>query len=261
MAETASTNESTLDQAKQTVADLASDATTTVKQLASGNGFTSSTPASTTFGSSGTRKVHLFGRTSSVHDILGSGPVADLLMWKKWKESALILGGSIIIWILFEKSGYTLLTLLANVAMILVTVLFGWAQVAGVLNRAPPRLPELELSEDLVQNTARVVRIEVNKALAVTHDIALGKDFRQFAKVLCGFFLLSYVGSWFNFLTLLLIVIILAFTVPYVYEKYEDLFDEHGQVALDKAGSAYKVVQDKVLSKFPKAAPKEKKVQ
>jgi len=52
------------------------------------------------------------------------------------------------------------------------------------LYRAPPPLPELSLSEDFVLSTASSVRLELNKALAIAHDVALGKDFKLFLKVL-----------------------------------------------------------------------------
>jgi hypothetical protein len=51
------------------------------------------------------------------------------------------------------------------------------------LHRALPPLPELSLSEDFVISTANLVRLELNKALAIAHDVALGKDFKLFLKV------------------------------------------------------------------------------
>jgi hypothetical protein len=51
------------------------------------------------------------------------------------------------------------------------------------LYRAPPPLPELSLSEDFVLSTANTVRLELNKVLAIAHDVALGKDFKLFLKV------------------------------------------------------------------------------
>ncbi len=40
------------------------------------------------------------------------------------------------------------------------------------------------MSEDFVLSTASSVRLELNKALAIAHDVALGKDFKLFLKVL-----------------------------------------------------------------------------
>ena len=51
--------------------------------------------------------------------------------------------------------------------------------------RPPPPLPELELSEEIVNSAAASMRVRINYSLAVAHDIALGKDFKLFAKVKC----------------------------------------------------------------------------
>jgi hypothetical protein len=51
------------------------------------------------------------------------------------------------------------------------------------LHRALPPLPELSLSEEFVISTANSVCLELNKALAIAHDVALGKDFKLFLKV------------------------------------------------------------------------------
>lgn len=44
-------------------------------------------------------------------------------------------------------------------------------------------LPELVLSEEMVNNAAASFRVKINYALLVAHDITLGKDFRLFFKV------------------------------------------------------------------------------
>ncbi|XP_057836821.2 reticulon-like protein B12 isoform X3 [Cryptomeria japonica] len=128
----------------------------------------------------------LFRRERSVHQIMGGG-----------KATAA--------WLLFERSGYALLSLVANVLLLLIVILFFWANSAALLKRPPPPLPELELSEEIVNSAAASMRVRINYSLAVAHDIALGKDFKLFAKVVVCLWLLSVVGSWFNFLTLIYI--------------------------------------------------------
>ena len=52
-----------------------------------------------------------------------------------------------------------------------------------LVGRNGPPVPELSLSEEFVTNIARSVRIELNKAMGVARDVALGKDFKLFLKV------------------------------------------------------------------------------
>lgn len=44
-------------------------------------------------------------------------------------------------------------------------------------------LPELVLTEEMVNNAAASFRVKVNYMLLMAHDITLGKDFRLFFKV------------------------------------------------------------------------------
>lgn len=49
--------------------------------------------------------------------------------------------------------------------------------------RQPRQLPELVLSEEMVNNAAASFRVKVNNMLMIAHDITLGKDFRLFFQV------------------------------------------------------------------------------
>lgn len=44
-------------------------------------------------------------------------------------------------------------------------------------------LPELVLTEEMINNAAASFRVKVNYMLLMAHDITLGKDFRLFFKV------------------------------------------------------------------------------
>ena len=60
---------------------------------------------------------------------------ADVLLWRKWEISTGILGVAACAWGVFERSGYTLLTLLANAALALVVITFVYAKSCGFLGR------------------------------------------------------------------------------------------------------------------------------
>jgi len=51
------------------------------------------------------------------------------------------------------------------------------------LSRQLQTLPELVLSEEMVNNAAASFRVKINNVLHMAHDITLGKDFRLFFKV------------------------------------------------------------------------------
>lgn len=206
-------------------------------------------------------KPRLFNRQKSIHQILGGGKHADVLLWRHKFMSAGIVFGSTIVWLLFEKSGYNLLTIVGNTMLILLVALFIWSNAAAFLNRSPPPLPELELSEEMVTSFASALREQINRSLAVAHDIALGKDFKRFLKVVVVLWGLSLVGGWFHFLTLIYILIVVAHTCPAVYERYEDHFDNYAKKALDGANKQYRKIDASVFAKFSRSPMKDKKAQ
>ncbi|KAK4789352.1 hypothetical protein SAY86_020671 [Trapa natans] len=58
--------------------------------------------------------------------------------------------------------------------------------VGGILvtGRQLPELPELVLSEEMVNNAATSFRLKINGLLLMAHNITLGKDFKLFFKSL-----------------------------------------------------------------------------
>jgi hypothetical protein len=61
--------------------------------------------------------------------------VADVMLWKRRHVTIGTLLGTLAAWVVFEVSGYTLLSLLSNVLLLLLTILFVWAKAAQILNR------------------------------------------------------------------------------------------------------------------------------
>ncbi|MCL7029960.1 hypothetical protein MKW94_024375 [Papaver nudicaule] len=169
----------------------------------------------------------LFGRQRTVHELLGAGFIADIILWRRQDLTSGILLMTLAVWVVFEKSGYTLLSLVSSVLLLLVVIFFVWAKSASLLGRPPPPLPELHLSEEAVNEAAAIIRCQVNAFCSVSLDIALGKDSDLFFKVAGALLLLSVIGGWTDFLTLAYTSLFLVLTVPALYEKYEDQFDKH----------------------------------
>lgn len=196
----------------------------------------------------------LFNRPS-IHDVLGGGLVADVMLWRRRNISIGILVGAAAAWILFEQSGYTFLSLAANVLFLLVTILFVWATAAALIGRPPPPLPELELSEEFVNETASSIRENINFLFRVANDIALGKDPKLFFKVAACLWLISTIGGWWDFLTLGYTTLVTFLTIPALYEKYEDHVDRYGTIVLQQLKKLYSRINDYIqyiMGRIPK---------
>uniref|UniRef100_A0A453I5B0 Reticulon-like protein n=1 Tax=Aegilops tauschii subsp. strangulata TaxID=200361 RepID=A0A453I5B0_AEGTS len=105
---------------------------------------------------------------------------ADIVLWKCKRATVGVIFGATIAWWLFEKSELSFLTICCDVLLILIVVQLIWVKISGLLNKQPRQLPELVLSEEMVNNAAASFRVKVNNMLMIAHDITLGKDFRLF---------------------------------------------------------------------------------
>ncbi|KAK4277740.1 hypothetical protein QN277_015691 [Acacia crassicarpa] len=168
------------------------------------------------------------GRKSSATSSPGSfaGSVADILLWKRWHISFGVIVVATVAWVLLEWTGLPFLTICSDVLLILIVLLFFLANYAALRNKQPPALPELVVSEEMVNNAAASIRVKINNVLLMAHDITLGKDFRIFFKVVVFLWLLSVLGSTVSFFTVAYIGTLVAFIVPVLYGKYGGFVDK-----------------------------------
>ncbi|MCL7040796.1 hypothetical protein MKW94_008213 [Papaver nudicaule] len=178
----------------------------------------------------------------SVHQFLGEGSVADVLLWEKQATSATLLVSSSIIWFLFERAGYNPLLFVSNSLLVLVVTLFFWGKSAHFLNRPPPSLPHLEISDDSMLKISSDVHVIINRVLETGHAIIVGGNMRLLLKVIVSMWLVAFIGGLFNFITLVYIGLVISLTVPALYNSYQDHID-------DKLIAAHKVISTQ-LGKF-----------
>ncbi|KAG4984439.1 hypothetical protein JHK82_029280 [Glycine max] len=197
----------------------------------------------------------------SVHRLLGEGLIADVVLWKNWRGAVAVLVSATALWYLFERAGYNFLSFVANVVLLLVVILFFWAKAANLLNRPLPPLPDLEISEETIARVADALQIWMNRALSVAHDIAIERNLLLCLQVVGVLWVISYIGSLFNFLTLIYFGVLLCLSLPVLYDKYQDQVDDRLCVIHGIIQTQYTKVHSTVLSKIPKLSNKEKKVQ
>ncbi|XP_064937311.1 reticulon-like protein B12 [Musa acuminata AAA Group] len=188
-------------------------------------------------------------RQRSVHDIFGSGIVADVILWRRKDVTIGILVGALASWVVFEAAGYTLLSLVSNVLLLLICVLFAWAKAAGILNRPPPPIPEMHLSEEMTHEAAVFVRFHMNMVLSAFNDIVQGKDSKLFYTIALWLWLISFVGGSTDILTLGYTSVVVMLTVPALYEKHEDGLDRLTKFAC-KEVRMYERIYSECLGKY-----------
>ncbi|KAH7279140.1 hypothetical protein KP509_37G007000 [Ceratopteris richardii] len=148
------------------------------------------------------REGRLFGREKSVHELLGAGKTADILLWRDKKVSACILAIVTTLYVVFEWLGWHLLPVLSIGSLVVLGILFLWSNLASLIKRSPPNVPFTQVSEDKAIHLAQVLRDQVNLLIDVLRDVVLGKDIKLFVEVELSLWFLSLIGKWADFLTL-----------------------------------------------------------
>lgn len=190
------------------------------------------------------------GRQSPNQLVTGGGKDAEVVIWRQWRTLFGMILVATVVWVLFEHSGLPFLSVCSDVFLILIVLLFVRANFAAFRKRQPQTLPELVLTEEMVNNAAASFRAKINYMLLMAHDITLGKDFKLFFKVVIFLWLLSAIGSVVSFFTVTYIGTVISIIFPALYSRFEDQIDGH-------FSRQYKVV-DESLSRLPQNIAKDK---
>ncbi|KAL6841545.1 hypothetical protein ACP4OV_028688 [Aristida adscensionis] len=187
--------------------------------------------------------------------------VCDVVLWRRGRGdvSACLLAATAASWMLFfsGSGGTTLLSLSANVLLLLLTVLFLWAKAARLLNRYPPPpsilcnacssssssssptsccrpqppIPELRVSQQVVDEVAALLHAGLDAGLAAFRDIALGRDSLLFCRAFLCLWITSILGSLTDFPTFCYTSVVAVLTIPALYQKYQDCVDRYMRFA------------------------------
>eukprot|EP00268_Persea_americana_P017514 TRINITY_DN18447_c0_g1_i4.p1 TRINITY_DN18447_c0_g1~~TRINITY_DN18447_c0_g1_i4.p1 ORF type:complete len:239 (+),score=29.33 TRINITY_DN18447_c0_g1_i4:329-1045(+) len=200
----------------------------------------------------------LFDRQRSIRQIMGGGKAADVILWKRRSISFGIIVVATVAWLLYERSGLSFLSISSDILLILIVFQFVRANSAVLLNKQLRPLPELVLSEEMVNNAAASFRVKINYVLLMAHDITIGKDFRLFFKVVVALWLLSVIGGYFSLFTLVYFGTIISITIPALYNKYEEHVDRYVGLVHNKISKHYSIVDANVISRIPGGFSKNK---
>ncbi|KAI4306938.1 hypothetical protein L6164_030176 [Bauhinia variegata] len=216
------------------------------------------TVLTSTSSGSGESGHRLSGRQAAIHQCMGGGKFADVLLWKQWHISFGAIVVATVLWLLLERTSLPFLSICSDVLLILIIISFLHANYATLRNKQPLTLPELVLSEEMVHSTAASLRVKINYLLLIAHDITLGKDFRAFFKVVVGVWLLSVIGSFFSFFTLAYMGTLVLIGFPALYSKYGDDVSKCCGVIHRQFSKHYRIVDKSVFSRLPRNIGKDK---
>lgn len=182
--------------------------------------------------------------------------VADLVMWRCPKKTGIVFGTLVVL--LLALSLCSILSVVAYFGLVVLMITTSYrlyCNVMAMMNKsteccAPFKKcleTDLTISEETIRRCADCTAKQLTKTAATLRRLFLVENIVDSLKFGLVLWLLTYVGSWFNGLTLVLIGVVELFTIPKVYEMHKEKIDQH----LHKACIKAKEVWTKVEGKLP----------
>jgi len=183
------------------------------------------------------------------------GPVSELVYWRDPKKSGVVFGSIFIILI-----ALTFLSFISVVAYTSLAVLSGtfafrvYKNVLQAIHKTQDGHPfkeylelDLTLQGDKSQEICQAVINYANQSVNKLRHLFLVEDLVDSAKFAGVLYVLTYVGSCFNGLTLIILGFIALFALPKVYESNKVVIDMY----LDLACAKVSEISSKVQAALP----------
>jgi len=187
---------------------------------------------------------------------------SELVYWRDPRRSGAVFGGGLVV--LLSLAYFSVISVVAYLLLLTLTGTFAfrvYKTVLGAVQKTnePPPFKEL-LDQDItpspekVHQAVDILLAHFNSAILEMRRVFLIDDIFDSLKYGFIFWILTYIGSWFNGLTLLILTWLAAFGLPKVYEMHKAQIDAHLNVALGHINQVVTLIRTKV----PFLAKKEK---
>ncbi|MQL71216.1 hypothetical protein Taro_003536 [Colocasia esculenta] len=148
--------------------------------------------------------------------------VRDVVLWRRKGLSTAVLAVSTAAWVVMEILGYKFVQVASWVGISAVTLLFLWTNLAPLFGKRRPDLSNMEISEESAVATAHTIRVQLeDHARRGIMVLVVDRDPLAFAQAVAVLGIFSWIGTWFDLLTLLYMGVLLSLTCPVIYYKHE----------------------------------------
>ncbi|XP_037710155.1 reticulon-1 isoform X1 [Drosophila subpulchrella] len=181
--------------------------------------------------------------------------VESLIYWRDVKKSGIVFGAGLITLVAISSfsviSVFAYLSLLALFGTVAFRIYKSVTQAVQKTNEGHPFKEYLELdltlSQDKVQNIAGVAVAHINGFTSELRRLFLVEDIIDSIKFGVILWVFTYVGAWFNGMTLVILAFVSLFTLPKVYENNKQSIDTY----LDLVRSKLTEITDKIRVAIP----------
>ncbi|KAB7507860.1 Reticulon-1-A [Armadillidium nasatum] len=197
------------------------------------------------------------GRSSSEEwvELPDRGPVVNLIYWRDVKKSAIVFGAVMLV--LLSLTYFSLISVVAytSLAVLVGTAAFRiYKNIMQAVQKSQDGHPfkeylemDTNLQPEKVHEATDVLVGQVNSTVSELKRLFLVEDLIDSFKFGCLLWCLTYLGSWFNGLTIIILSFVALFTLPKVYEQNQTQIDQY----LGMVRSQVNEVMTKVKAAIP----------
>jgi len=188
--------------------------------------------------------------------------LVDLIYWRDQRKSGIVLGAVLAILISLTVASFISVMSYASLAVLTITLSFRlYKNILQAVQKTQLGHPFKEFLEadvtvpaEKVHEVADLTAARLNATLVELRRLFLVEDLVDSVKFALALWVLTYVGSWFNGLTLVILGVVRLFSLPKVYETHQDKIDQNLDFVRGKINEVVEKVQAVVpIGKKPKA--------
>lgn len=177
------------------------------------------------------------------------------MYWRDPKKSGVVFGGIMVV--LLSLAFFSFISVIANLSLIALAAAFGfrvYKTILQAIQKTSDGHPfkeilemDLALPADKVRQTSDLAVTHINAIVSELRRLFLVEDFIDSLKFGVGLWMLTYLGSWFNGMTLIILGVVALFTLPKVYESNKAQIDQN----IDLVRSKINDITAKVKAAIP----------
>jgi len=183
--------------------------------------------------------------------------VVRLIYWVELQRTTGVFGGVLLL--LLSLRFYSLIGVVMTFALSLLVVAFLYRigmTIVKAVQKTSAEHPfkhlleeKIEISEEAMQYWSSQTRQCINEGIRQTQCLFLVKDTVASLKAMIMFWLVSYIASCIDFLSICILGTVLVFTVPKLYEEKQSEIDQLYSLVKEKSCLACGMIEDKLPEK------------
>ncbi|XP_059215123.1 reticulon-4-like isoform X2 [Centropristis striata] len=180
--------------------------------------------------------------------------VVELLYWRDVKRTGVVFGAALLLLLSLTVCSIVSVSSYIGLALLSVTICFRiYKGILQAIQKSDEGHPfkqyldqEVALSEDVVHKYSDLALAKINKSIGELRRLFLVEDLVDSIKFAVFMWILTYVGSLFNGLTILILALVAAFSCPIVYEKHQVQIDHYVSLVNNQVKDVVGKIQAKV---------------